>query len=201
MTTWTGNGAAVGRRHRPAGRPAHGAFGHGGVSVAFSPDGKTVLTGSRDKTARLWDAATGQPVGRPWSIRQMVYAVAFSPDGKTILTGSLDKTARLWDAATGRASRPPMVHRACDVRGLQPRRQDGPHRQLGQDGAAVGRRHRPAPRPAHGAFGLCESVAFSPDGKTILTGSSDRRDAAVGRRHRPADRPAHAARSWHKSWG
>ena len=35
------------------------------TSVAFSPDGKTMLTGCSDKTARLWDAATGQPIGPP----------------------------------------------------------------------------------------------------------------------------------------
>ena len=70
--------------------------------MAFSPDGKTVLTGSNDKTARLWDAATGQPLGLPMMHQDGVRAVAFSPDGKTVLTGSEDKTARLWDAATGR---------------------------------------------------------------------------------------------------
>ena len=69
--------------------------------MAFSPDGKTVLTGSSDKTARLWDAATGRPLGLPMTHQDRVSAVAFSPDGKTVLTGSWDKTARLWDAATG----------------------------------------------------------------------------------------------------
>jgi tetratricopeptide (TPR) repeat protein len=63
----------------------------------FSPDGKIILTGSDDFTARLWDAATGRPVGPPMPHRDWVNAVAFSPDGKTVLTGSRDKLARLWD--------------------------------------------------------------------------------------------------------
>ena len=79
-------------------------------AVAFSPDGKAVLTGSADKTARLWDAATGQPIGAPLQHQGRVSAVAFSPDGKTILTGSEDKTARLWDAATGQPIGAPMQH-------------------------------------------------------------------------------------------
>jgi hypothetical protein len=64
--------------------------------VAFSPDGKTVLTGSWDKTARLWEAATGKALGPPLQHQDNVVAVAFSPDDKTVLTGSDDKTARLW---------------------------------------------------------------------------------------------------------
>jgi WD40 repeat protein len=82
------------------------------LAVAFSPDGKTVLTGSADKEARLWDAATGRPLGTPMAHQGMVVAVAFSPDGKTVLTASSDNTARLWDAATGRPLGPPMTHQA-----------------------------------------------------------------------------------------
>jgi tetratricopeptide (TPR) repeat protein len=75
-----------------------------------------VLTGSNegsdsaDGTARLWDAATGQPIGLPMQHRRWISSVAFSPDGKTVLTGSADKTARLWDAATGRPIGPPLRH-------------------------------------------------------------------------------------------
>ena len=59
-----------------------------------------------------------------------VHAVAFSPDGKTVLTGSNDNTARLWDAATGQPIGTPMMHQGtCHGRGIQPRRQDRPHRE------------------------------------------------------------------------
>jgi dipeptidyl aminopeptidase/acylaminoacyl peptidase len=64
--------------------------------VAFSPDGKTILTGSNDTTARLWDL--GGNIIREFKGHGIwVHSAAFSPDGKTILTGSRDKTARLWD--------------------------------------------------------------------------------------------------------
>ena len=55
-----------------------------------------ILTGSDDKTARLWDAAGGEVVATFVGHTGSVRAVAFSPDGTRILTGSLDKTARLW---------------------------------------------------------------------------------------------------------
>jgi tetratricopeptide (TPR) repeat protein len=69
-----------------------------------------MLTGSFDKMARLWDAATGQPIGPPLVHQGLVGAVAFSPDGRKMLTGSFDKMARLWDAATGQPIGPPMSH-------------------------------------------------------------------------------------------
>jgi tetratricopeptide (TPR) repeat protein len=69
------------------------------VAVAFGQDSRTVLTGSSDRTARLWDAATGRPIGPTLTHQDQVLAVAFSPDGKTVLTGSDGHTARLWDVS------------------------------------------------------------------------------------------------------
>jgi tetratricopeptide (TPR) repeat protein len=75
--------------------------------VAFSPDGRSILTGCYDKTARLWDA-TGRPLGAPVVHPGEVASVAFSPDGRTILTDCHDNMAWLWDAATGQPIGPPM---------------------------------------------------------------------------------------------
>jgi hypothetical protein len=69
--------------------------------VAFSPDGRRIVTASQDNTARVWDAVKGQELLVLRHTNSLAH-VAFSPDGRRILTGSLDKTARVWDAATGR---------------------------------------------------------------------------------------------------
>jgi WD40 repeat protein len=74
-------------------------------TVAFSSDGKRVLSGSADQTARLWDAETRQELSVFTGHTGAVLAVAFSPNGKYILTGSRDQTARLWDAETGQQLR------------------------------------------------------------------------------------------------
>ena len=76
--------------------------------VAFSQDGKTVLTGSQDGTARLWDAATGQPRGAPLVHPDEVVAVAFHPDGGRIFTASRDTGVHVWDARTGQPVGRPM---------------------------------------------------------------------------------------------
>src|SRR5262249_15345974 len=65
-------------------------------AVAFSPDSRTILTGSEDHTARLWDTTTGMPVGPQLWHGQAVRAAGFSPAGDRILTGTDDGTAGLW---------------------------------------------------------------------------------------------------------
>jgi WD40 repeat protein len=66
-------------------------------SAAFSPHWKRVVT-AFTTTARIWDAATGKPIGEPlWGHHNTVLSAAFSPDGKRIVTASSDKTARVWN--------------------------------------------------------------------------------------------------------
>ncbi len=78
--------------------------GHGSNvnSVAISADGKRIVTGSGDDTAKVWDATTGNEL---LTLRGHIYSVnsvAITEDSKYILTGSGDKTAKLWDAETGK---------------------------------------------------------------------------------------------------
>ena len=72
------------------------------ASAAFSPDGKRIIAGCRDKTACLWDSKTGNLLLILTGHTSTIRSVAFSPDGKTVLTGSWDKTACLWDSKTGK---------------------------------------------------------------------------------------------------
>ncbi len=70
-------------------------------SLAFSPDGKTLASGSWDNTIKLWDVASGKERSTLKGHTDEVWCVAYSPDGKLLVTGSKDKTIRLWDLATG----------------------------------------------------------------------------------------------------
>ncbi len=81
-------------------------------SAVFSPDGRRVVTVSQDGAARLWDAASGAPVGTPIRHEVAVDSAAFSPDGRLVVTASGDSTARLWDAASGAPLGTPMRHEA-----------------------------------------------------------------------------------------
>jgi WD40 repeat protein len=69
------------------------------VGAAYSPDDKRILSWSRDKTLKLWDATTGAAIGEPMRHEDVVNGAVYAPDGKRILSWSQGKTLRLWDVS------------------------------------------------------------------------------------------------------
>lgn len=143
------------------------------LSVAFSPDGQTVASGSFDQTIRLWHRATGECLKVLRGHKNWIHSVAFSPDGRWLASGSSDQTIQLWDGQTG--------DRLATLRGhtshvwsvaFSP---DGQWLASGGDACVVklwnlagdclctlqGHTHR------------VYSIAFSPDGRTLVSSSVD----------------------------
>jgi len=85
---------------------------HGGPvrSVAISSNGRVVISGSNDDTARFWAAESGQPLGRELVHRGEVFTASFSPDGQLAVTGGYDATVRLWEVPSGQPIGEPMQH-------------------------------------------------------------------------------------------
>src|SRR5438105_2798922 len=93
-------------------------------AVALSADGKTRLTGSREKGVRLWDATTNNQLGQLVTFSQEEKGtgtwVIFSRDARTVLTTSDDK-ARVWDGLTGKQCGPTLQHQGrIDGAGISP---------------------------------------------------------------------------------
>ena len=97
--------------------PPIAVLSHGGAvnGALYSPDGRRILSWSKDKTLRLWDAATGAAIGEPLRHEDIVWGALYSPDGRRILSWSSDKTLRLWDAATGAAIGEPLQHEGAVI--------------------------------------------------------------------------------------
>ncbi|MGB8646669.1 MAG: CHAT domain-containing protein [Anaerolineae bacterium] len=150
--------------------------GHTGniKSVAFSPDGQTIVTASEDHTARVW-AMTGAPRQELSGHQGAIWSAVFSVDGKYIVTASADSTARIWDSTTGRPLFVLAGHSA-NVKGavFSP---DGQYVATASDDRTariwrVATGEQVAIMRGHTA--PIWTVAFDPSSRYIITASSDR---------------------------
>ena len=78
--------------------------------LAFSRGGTRLLSGGEDNTARVWDVATGRPLGEPIKHRRWVEAVAITADGRTAASAGQDGVIRIWDVNTTREHPQPPAH-------------------------------------------------------------------------------------------
>ena len=147
-------------------------------SVAFSSDGKRIVSGSRDCTIRVWNADSGEVISGPFEGHtEWVSSVAFSPDGKHIVSGSGDDTIYVWDADSGEVISGPLkshtsmvssVAFSPDGKRIVSGSYDHTIRVWNADSGEV------ISGPLEGHTDWVSSVAFSPDGKRIVSGSEER---------------------------
>ncbi|MBW0536140.1 hypothetical protein O181_075855, partial [Austropuccinia psidii MF-1] len=141
----------------------------GVTSVCVSPDGSILAAGSLDTVVRLWDSSNGQLLDKLKGHKDSVYSVAFSPDGKFLVSGSLDRTLKLWDLSTlNREGNPPG--------GAVVKNEEGENGEkvTSDRGFDSSRPSTVCTTTLTGHKDYVLSVAVSPDGEWIMSGSKDR---------------------------
>jgi WD40 repeat protein len=159
------------------------------LALAIAPDGKTLASAGGDRTVRLWDMETRKMLAVLQGHEEIIWSLVFAPDGKTLASGSQDATIRLWDVA-GRKESAVLRGHADSVASLaiSPDGKtlvSGSTNRVPQEGVKAislikvwdlsTRKERTAVR-AEGIRirfdGVASSLAFSPDGKTLVSGVS-----------------------------
>ena len=144
-------------------------------SVAYSPDGKKIVSGSDDKTIKIWNANTGQCLKTLEGHSYFVNSVAFSPDGKKIVSGSYGGTIKIWNANTGQCLQTLIGHSTLvyslsyspDGRKIISGSYD---KTIKIWDANTGQCLKTMKGDSEGIL----SVAYSPDGSKIISGSFDK---------------------------
>jgi WD40 repeat protein/energy-coupling factor transporter ATP-binding protein EcfA2 len=157
---------------QPIGQPLKGPIGQV-TSVAFSPDGKTLASGSNKII--LWDVQSHRTIDPPLS--EGAFSVAFNPDGKMLASGSYDGTIILWDVKTHQRLGQPLSWHSGPVMSLAFSR-DGKMLVSGSEDNPIilwdVKTHQRLGQPLSGYSGSIKSVAFSAAGKKLASGSNDR---------------------------
>jgi WD40 repeat protein len=152
------------------------------TSVAFSPDGRLLASGSWDETIKLWEVASGREVRTLSGHTDWVLSVAFSPDGRLLASGAAwpDTTIKLWEVATGREVRTLSGHTSWVTSvAFSP---DGRLLASGSHDATIKLWEVATGslvRTLSGHTGDVRSVAFSPDGRLLASGSCGRWESGI----------------------
>ena len=143
------------------------------IPAAFSPDGKSIVTVCQDRSARIWDIASGKQIGVSLVHDSEVVQARFSPDGEKVATAGADGTGRVWNAKTGESLSPPFPH-GSKLRGAS----FGPDGRLlvtfGDASARVWDTRNGVPvGPRLRLDETIDDAIFSPDGRQVMTLGAD----------------------------